>query len=740
MSPPLRHHAASAASACFALNLCSLCFRSGSSGGYSCGDAATAYAGDGLVILEKAVNNTNGSVVTSLAVADPNATVVFSEKTSRWCCTGSSCNEPTQMRIDRVAATAAALAAAYAEVPSLGFTFMQDPSWLQGSSTCPMTNINPLYVPMADFAMGVGEVGQCKPFNMRGLLSDILEQYTGTGTGRNWRTIFMAHCVECDTMPGDGASPFAISERRTAARHYFYADRGCDQLTLLYAEDYSLGRCTDAPWGSNYLARCGVPSVGSCPKPAEGFTVRQFANGADDSCALPIGRFVAWNGSDVGQCVTDFSPLRVQTDFLPATVQGAKVCCTSQKATLYYYSDSGCNNPHDPSADESQLGMEFDLRGCHRHDDLGFPYFAECLVQLESCPPLREIEVIDRETAGRAFIAAGSDEDTEEAGLDLMILVIALGAVVAVFGLMLATKSMWMSEKQQAKLRKLLHGEEEVVVKEEDLAPKEKSEKQKIMEQYRAVSFAEKNSSKKKKEEVPLPGSTYEDAGDDPMEAARLASEALAAADERRERQQKALRSQSEGKIRSKSHKGSGGGTRSGGSSRERGSSKSSGSVRSASERPAKKGHRGGGGKSVRSASSKQPKGKVGSKSVREKGSSSSIKPVLTSASEGGRRRTAMQHNLKQMKDLEASKEEADSSGDGNRRGDSLVACRALFDRIDVDASGTLDREEIAMLATKMGRGLKADGEEDCCCSCCVLLLPTCLILSHLSCLDLVSF
>lgn len=660
------------------------------------------------------MNSTNGSVVTTLDpadAADPNATS-WSEKTSRWCCTGSSCNEPTQMRIDRIAAETAALAAAYAEVPSVGFSFMQDPSW---SSSCPMTNFNPLYVPMDDFAMGVGEVGRCKPFNMRGRLQETLEQYTGSGIGRNWRPYFMAHCVECNTMPGDGASTFSVSEGKTTAKHYFYADRGCDGMALLYTEDYTLGSCTGAPWGSNYIARCGVPSVGSCPKPAEGFTVRQYINNADEpyeSCRTPISRFVAWNGSEVGQCVTDFSPSRVQSDFLPATVQGAKVCCTSQKATLYYYSDAGCSTPHDPSADESQLGMEFDL-GCHRHDDLNSLYLAECLVQQATCPPLREMAVINDATVGRAFAATWTDEDAEELAFDPMMLGTVVGAIVVVFGLMWATKSKWMPEKQQAKMHKLLHGEEEVVVTEEDLAPKEKTEKQKIMENYRAVSFAEKNSPKEKKEDVPLPGSTYENAADDPMEAARLASSS-----HRVETATKKRRSQSEkpAKIRSKSHKGSsgGGGTRSGGSSRERGSSKSSRELRSASERPSKssgslRSASERPGKSVRSASSRQPKDKVGSKSVREKRSSSSAKPEIKSASEGGRRRTAIQHNLKDMKDLHKSKDEAESSGEGNRRGESIVACRALFDRIDVDASGTLDRKEISMLATKMGRGLKAD-------------------------------
>ena len=58
-----------------------------------------------------------------------------------------------------------------------------------------------------------------------------------------------------------------------------------------------------------------------------------------------------------------------------------------------------------------------------------------------------------------------------------------------------------------------------------------------------------------------------------------------------------------------------------------------------------------------------------------------------------------MTHNLKQMKYLEGSKS---TMGPDDRRGDSVVACRRLFDRIDVDGSGTLDRNEIAMLATKM--------------------------------------
>jgi hypothetical protein len=91
---------------------------------------------------------------------------------------------------------------------------------------------------------------------------------------------------------------------------------------------------------------------------------------------------------------------------------------------------------------------------------------------------------------------------------------------------------------------------------------------------------------------------------------------------------------------------------------------------------------------------------KLRSKSMASPKDHGKNKEHLKSASEGSRRK-AMQHNLKQMKNLEAAKQEV---GADNRRGDSIVACRALFDRIDVDGSGTLDRNEISMLATKMVR------------------------------------
>jgi hypothetical protein len=74
----------------------------------------------------------------------------------------------------------------------------------------------------------------------------------------------------------------------------------------------------------------------------------------------------------------------------------------------------------------------------------------------------------------------------------------------------------------------------------------------------------------------------------------------------------------------------------------------------------------------------------------------------LRSNSEG-KRRSAM-HSSK-LKSLEGSTTLVTPA---NRRlkkaASTVVAARKLFDRIDVDGSGTLERDELAMLALKMAR------------------------------------
>ena len=91
--------------------------------------------------------------------------------------------------------------------------------------------------------------------------------------------------------------------------------------------------------------------------------------------------------------------------------------------------------------------------------------------------------------------------------------------------------------------------------------------------------------------------------------------------------------------------------------------------------------------------------GKLRSKSMAPTRSHSRNKE-LRSGSEDGRK--SIQDKLKEMKHLEGSKHGLRSE---SRRGDTnVIVARAIFDRIDLDGSGTLDRSEIAMLATKMVR------------------------------------
>jgi hypothetical protein len=70
-------------------------------------------------------------------------------------------------------------------------------------------------------------------------------------------------------------------------------------------------------------------------------------------------------------------------------------------------------------------------------------------------------------------------------------------------------------------------------------------------------------------------------------------------------------------------------------------------------------------------------KGKMRSNSFAQPTSHSRKKEHLRSASESGRRK-AGQHNLKEMKNPERLKREI---GSDSHRGDSVVTCRALFDR-----------------------------------------------------------
>ena len=559
---------------------------------------------------------------------------------------------------------------------------MHDPSWRGPSigpssvgvsgvaGSCPMPSaggvVQDLYVPITDFEFAVGEVGSCKAFNSRGVLDDILSFYTGNGPGRDMKMLFSGHCVECDTVPGDGWSEYSIADEHLTATHFFYASDDCDRLTILYTQRYSLQTCMASPAsndGTNYLAICGEPVVGTCPRPDEGFEIRDFDIGA--SCQYPMNRFVAWNSSRIGQCVSDFSAATEKAGFVPSGVQGARVCCTQDSATVYFFRDAACGNPHNTSR-----GISVSLGTCAYSDELGSYYRAQCAVTQPSCPPLSGEQVAGDEAARSQFRGGevAGDAAVEIGGGSPVVVVV---VIVVVLAALWATRNKWLTGDCKGKLNKVMHGEDlefEQQKKLEELEEKRKkkkkdAEKAKIFDQYRAVSFAPdkgKAATTQDEEVVPLPGETDVEAADlDASDAAHRAAREAAEAERKPKRRDDTER-------RSKS-------------------SKRSSSTREKSSR--------GGRESGRERKKDKGKGKRSSKQAAPENADD----------QPSRRRGAAQHSLKDMRNLEQAKVASDS-----RRGDSLTACRALFDRIDVDGSGTLEREEIAMLATKMGRGLKS--------------------------------
>lgn len=404
----------------------------------------------------------------------------------------------------------------------MGFEYEQSPTWSAGS--CGMAAVGPaeaMYVPIDDFGFEVGEVGTCKAFNRRGLLEEILTFYIGNGLAKDMGWTFMGHCVECNTMPGDGRSPYAVSEGRNTAKHYFYASSGCDELTLLYVQEYTLNKpsssCLASPSldGTGYIARCGVPSIGTCPKPPlEGFSVLEFP---DSSCQLAINRLIAWNVTQIDQCVSSFGSSK--PGFLPSTVQSARVCCTSRTATMYYYSDAGCSTTHDPNADKAQLGLEFTLQTCKESGGLSqlSHLRAMCSVVQQDCAPLdSQQEEGTIEYTRRTFVSESATTVDSDSGGSTVV-VIGAGAIVAVLGILWVTKSKWMSEAQQAKLNNVLHGTQDAILAERRVESKEMTEKDKILEQYRSVSFQDGGQARtdrlESKSEPMLPGATNLDDG-----------------------------------------------------------------------------------------------------------------------------------------------------------------------------------------------------------------------------------
>jgi hypothetical protein len=287
--------------------------------------------------------------------------------------------------------------------------------------------------------------------------------------------------------------------------------------------------------------------------------------------------------------------------------------------------------------------VEYQL-GCNRVMDENIR--AVCSVPIAYCPP---VNVMTRSTFAASSESADDQiDDTIPAGT-VLLLVAAIVLVLAI-AIAVAVKSGW-------DYKKWLFGADRPTADEaiasDKVEPKEKTEKDKIMEQYRAASYRDISSSKQSEQGHPiaaselssksmsaLPGSIdhsdHLDFGDDndqeDVHTLTAAKRATAAASQRERQvkrsnsQDKASRVRSSGSQRSKATKP--------------GSSSMKPTVRSPSSR--RRDSRSDTNTELRSKSLAPRK-----RGAADKDKESGGHPSLRSASEGSRRRTAMQHNLK---------------------------------------------------------------------------------------------
>ena len=414
----------------------------------------------------------------------------------------------------------------------------------------------------------------------------------------------------------------------------------------------------------------------------------------------------------------------------PAGAGSARVCCTSTKVRVFYYSDTRC---------ELSTGQDREYeKGCSKpdHPELGDSWvMASCIASASlddgNCPTVYIPQMLET-------VEEPEPEPEEERSLVLVGLLVGLGAAGCLVGLRVIAKRGWRSAilGEVKDLPEALAAPAPAPQKEVDPV------KAAIFDMYRASPTGSSSYTMGA-------GKDDDDEGDEDGDGARprhrLSSQSMPRLgsrsnwndDDRKTRRKKVsidMESHSmtslPGAIEEEEEEDDDGDEEDGrklrSKSERHSKKKRRNKLKSKSERPRTKvkewmesqeeegGSAGEGG--IRSSSTRY----ISSRRLRSQsdqpgdGSSSDedSRPSLRSQSERPHRRTdrkhAVQHRLREMKNLEAAKREHD----GEVRSPHSH-CRALFDRVDADGNGVLDREELAMLAQKMGKGLKESELDD---------------------------
>ena len=358
-----------------------------------------------------------------------------------------------------------------------GFLYSQDPGWQNEASepemNCGGISLVPGFNPL--IAVGIDAVGRC---HSAGIWPTwIRESFVGPdwvdGEHERWGSF----CVDCDVETGYEGGTATIR---------FYRGTGCNPLGHSRLTHLTVDQCAfDDGRQVRYTATCDVNSL-SCPRPDSAVQVsthRSLNPHRAATCTSEPELMHAFAAHNVGldQCVQ----ITRNNTATAIAYRSLRVCCTASVVRIHYYTDQDCNIPGHADDD-----IEYQ-RGCNSitddESDTLRHVKAVCSATIPShdCPSVHDV--------ARATIIANPDNSNKQTGTTstagvVIVIVATVAAVAVAAGVIGAKYGGW-------DYRKTLFGESSAVavVNRGINPPKEKTEKEKIFEQYRAASYRDKS-------------------------------------------------------------------------------------------------------------------------------------------------------------------------------------------------------------------------------------------------------
>lgn len=354
-----------------------------------------------------------------------------------------------------------------------GLLYSQDPSW-QNAVADPDRNCGELF-PVAGFnpliSVAVNGVGLCQSADS--WATWVRKAFVGPAWEDGEHERWGSFCVDCPDVEAGYTGGTAIIRS--------YRGTDCSPLTQSRQTHLAMDMCTfDAGRQVRYSATCDVNSF-SCPRPDHGVQIsahRSLNPQRAATCASEPELRHAFASDDVGMdhCVH----ISRNNTFGAMEYQSLRVCCTVSAIRIRYYTDRDCSVPGDTGDN-----VEYQ-RGCSSIadsvSDTPRHMKAVCSAGIPGhyCPPLN---ILDRTSLDTGADRSNAQTGTTFPAVAVLAIIAAVVAVVAVVGLIAAKFGCW-------DYRKTLFGQTDagsVAVVNRVIQTKEKSEKEKIIDQYRTV-------------------------------------------------------------------------------------------------------------------------------------------------------------------------------------------------------------------------------------------------------------